>query len=166
MITAEHLQKVETDWRWADRFIPQIKTIVGPRLLVPAPLETDRHEAADLVVLKARDLTIAARVRRPGYLRYQNQFTIRCQRDNGAKTELQKITEGWGDWLFYGHANEEEDTLAFWWLLDLAAWRAHLIRDRGSIIRGQMPNGDGTHFAWFDVMSFKGNPQLVIAQSE
>ena len=144
----------QSDKSWSDRFIPEIRQIVGPRLLVPSSLEVDRTEAADLVVLKGRDMTLACRVRRPGFLpRYGNEFTIRFKRDSGAKTELQKITEGWGDWMFYGHSNDQQDGFALWWLLDLSAWRAHLIRDNDKDLAkrklkwGYQPNGDGTHFA-------------------
>ena len=60
----------------------------------------------DLVILKARSMAIGVRVRRPGYAeRFPGQFTIRSHRESGAKTELRKIVEGWGDWLFYGHAD-------------------------------------------------------------
>lgn len=156
----------QTDKAWSDRFIPEIRQIVGPRLLVPSSLEVDRTEAADLVILRGRDMTLACRVRKPGFLQYRNEFTVRCKRDSGAKTELEKITEGWGDWMFYGHANDRQDGFALWWLLDLSAWRAHLIRDKGCVVRGTKPNGDGTHFAWFDITSFKGDPRLVIARSE
>ena len=154
---------------WSDRFIPEICRIVGPLLLVPSSLEVDCHEAADLVVLRGRDMTLACRVRRPGFLRYKGEFTIRAKRDSGAKTELEKITEGWGDWMFYAHASEEGVSFTCWHLLDLAAWRAHLIRDRRDrekIKWGLTDNGDGTHFAWFRIVSFVGDPPLVIAQSE
>ena len=71
------------DKDWSDRFIPEIRRIVGPRLLVPSSLEVDRTQAVDLVVLRGRDMTLACRVRRPGFLAYKDQFTIRCHRDSG-----------------------------------------------------------------------------------
>ncbi len=155
------------DRQWSDRFIPEIRRIVGPHLLTPSSFEVDTQEAADLVVLKARDMTIACRVRRPGYAaRYPSQFTIRSHRDSGAKTELQKIVDGWGDWFFYGHSTENEKGLELWHLLDLSAWRAHMIRNKGAIQKGQQPNGDGTHFTWFDINSFPANPPIVVASSK
>ena len=153
------------DRQWSDRFIPRIREIVGPHLLVPSSFEEDTERAADLVILRARDMTIACRVRRHGYLaRYPGQFTIRCQRDSGAATELEKIVNGWGDWMFYGHSNASEDGIERWWLLDLAAWRAHMIRDKGTIKMGKQPNGDGTYFAWFEIGSFQPYPALVLSQ--
>ena len=155
------------DRAWSDRFIPEIKGIVGPRLLCETPDEIDKTQAADLMVFTARNVTIAARVRRPGFLeRYRYEFTIRARRDSGATTELAKIVDGWGDWMLYAHAAPCETRLAWWWLIDLNAFRAALIRQatNGSAIRcGDKPNGDGTFFKWFDVRSFPKAPPLVIA---
>jgi hypothetical protein len=57
-------------------------------------LEQDTREAADLVVLRARDVTIACRVRRPKYAMYRDQFTIRLHRATGTMTEYEKIIDG------------------------------------------------------------------------
>jgi len=125
-------------------------------------MDADCKEATDLIVLHARDMRIACRVRRPGYgQRYPNQFTIRSHRDTGARTELEKIVDGFGDWFFYGHT-ENTGNISEWWLIDLAAFRAALVR-RANIRRGQQSNGDGTHFVWFDVTSFPERPPLLVA---
>jgi len=146
--------------------MPAVRQIVGPHLLEPAPAEWDMERAADLVVLRARNITIACRIRRYGYAqKYPHEFTIRSQLDSGHRTELEKITNGWGDWMFYGHASEDDEDIDAWFLIDLAAWRAHLIRNRANIECVRKSNGDGTHFVAFDVRSFKGNPKLLIASS-
>lgn len=158
-----------SDRAWSDRFIPEIKSIIGPRLLVETPDAIDREQAADLMVFTVRGVTIAARLRRPGYLdKYRYEFTIRARRDSGAVTELSKIVDGWGDWMFYGHVDDTESRLAWWWLLDLHSFRAALIRRNttGKGLRyGEKPNGDGTYFRWFDVRTFPAEPPLVIASS-
>lgn len=158
-----------TDRRWSDRFIPAIQRIVGPYLLCESPFEIDAKQAADLITLKARDLTIACRVRRPGYIeKYGWQFTVRCKRDSGAETELSKIVNGWGDWMFYAFATSDSpsDGFARWFLIDLASWRAQLIRRNGNLKMGDKPNNDGTYFKWFDVRSFEPEPPLLIDASE
>jgi hypothetical protein len=159
------------DREFSDGFIPQIKAIVGPRLLCETPDEIDHHQAADLMVFTARDMRIAARVRRPGYAQnpdYRWQFTIRKERDSGAKTELEKILDGWGDWLFYGHSDAQQRIIV-WWLLDLDAVRAaHEQMRRGTFPRyafGDRSNGDGTRFRWFDIREFPDHPRLVIESS-
>lgn len=89
--------------QWSDRFLPQIKHIVGAHLLEAAPDPLDMLQATDLLMLDARDMRIAARVRRPGYAsRYPHQITIRSGVPSGAETELSKIVNGKGDWLSIG----------------------------------------------------------------
>lgn len=165
----------QTDRKWSDQFIPAIRAIVGPHLLVPSSLEVDTKEAADLVVLRGRDMTVACRIRRPGFVdRYPWEFTIRRSRDSGARTELAKLTEGWGDWMFYGHAGAAIGSVERWFLIDLHAWRQELMRDWWRAATG-MPmkhakqartisnHGDGTHFIAFDVRLFPLS--LLIASS-
>jgi len=152
----------ESDYSWQLQFLPKVKQIVGPLLLGQAPFDLDRAECTDLLVLRAKDMRIGCRVRRSGYYeRYPNEFTIRSRRDTGASTELEKIVNGWGDWLFYGHAPD----LLHWLLVDLHAFRAQLIRNKDELKRGHKTNGDGTYFAWFDVGSFRPDPAICIAQS-
>lgn len=140
----------DADRRWSDAFIPAIKKIVGPLLLEESSFEVDTQQAADLVVMNARDKTIACRVRRCGYAdRYGYEFTIRAKRDTGAKTELEKIVDGFGDWMFYGHAAEDGMNVSRWMVISLPALRAAIIRKQAVPIK--QSNGDGTHFVAFDV---------------
>lgn len=162
--------KYSADRAWADQWIPTFKQIIGPHLLRTSSFEEDVKYAADLIVLTAEDKKIACRVRREGYAKtYPNQFTIRSHRDNGAKTELEKIREGWGNWMFYGH--ESGKTIHPWWIIDLKSYRSHISHDgwkkeeRREIIWGEKPNKDGTHFVWFDIKSFPEHPALLVAQS-
>ena len=157
------------DRTWSDRYIPAISQIVGPHLVVPAPLEIDRRQGTDLIVLKARDMTIAARVRRAGYAtRYPYDFTVRCRRDSGAETEMRKVLLGWADWMFYGFAHDTEpDALSRWYLLDLDIFRFVLARAGYRAgwrsLCEERDNGDGTHFLVFDVRRFAA---AVIDSSE
>lgn len=165
----------ESDKEYSDQFIPTIRQIVGPLLLVESPLEVDRKQATDLIVLTARDMMVAARVRRPGFttapMDYSRQFTIRSKRDNGVETELSKIVNGFGDWMFYGHAVAKGSVeIDPWHVIDLNHFRAHLILEgqrRGyKLKKGHTRNpSDGTWFAWWDIDSFKGDPPLLVASS-
>jgi hypothetical protein len=130
------------DRKWSDTYIPELRRLIGPHLLAPSSLEQDTREAADLVVLRARDVTIACRVRRPKYAMYRDQFTIRLHRATGTMTEYEKIIDGWGDWLFY------------------------LIRDFDSIDFADIDNNDGrTSFRAYYIASFPSSPPLIIASS-
>jgi hypothetical protein len=152
---------------WSDQFIPTIKQIVGPYLLEPAPFALDVSEATDLIVFQARDMRIAARVRRNEYAnKFPWQFTIRSRVASGAKTEFAKIVEGWGDWLFYGFAYDGDGGIQRWMLVDLHALRAALIlRTKGCPRHDEVPNGDGTYFRWFDVRSFPATHPILVASS-
>lgn len=143
----------ETNRAWSDRFLPEIKRIVGAQILQTAPDDFDMRHATDLLMLDGRDMRVAARVRRPGYAgRFPYDFTLRSRSAGGGQTELAKIVNGKGDWLFYAHANARGDGFDLWWLIDLRAFRAALIRRPGGygLRYGTQDNHDGTQFAWFD----------------
>ena len=156
------------DRSWSDRFIPAMKQVIGPHLLEVSSFEVDTQQATDLVVMKANGVTIACRVRRPGYLNYKNEFTIRRKRDSGAVTEMDKIINGWADWMFYGHAVSNCDQLELpgfsaWYLINLDSFRAQLIKYQKSLRFEKKSNVDGTHFTAFDMTSFQPHPPLLIA---
>lgn len=158
------------DRQWSDNFIPEIKAIVGPNLLEVADIELDGKQATDLIILKAKDMRIAARIRDASKYaqKYGHQFTIRSKRDSGAQTELEKIQRGWGDWFFYGFGDPESGTIVLWYLIDLHAFRYHMNRDswiRSGIKVETQANGDGTYFKAFTVSSFPDDPPLLVAQS-
>jgi len=151
-----------TDRSWSDKYIPAMKEIIGPRILEISSFEVDTKNASDLIVFSAKNLLIACRVRRPKFIDYWGEFTIRAKRDSGAITELSKIVNGWADIMFYGYASNNGISIKAWHLIDLNAFRAHLIRDKQTIVMGDKANGDGTYFKWFKIDSFIGDPNLVI----
>lgn len=117
------------DKRWSDRFLPDIKAILGRALIAEPPVEEDAEHNTDLIVLRLDAVRIACRVRKYQYIaRYGDQFTIRRARPNGAKTELSKIIEGWGDYLFYGFSDAEETGIERYVLGDLKAFRLWYVR--------------------------------------
>lgn len=156
------------DRGWSDSYIPALRNVVGPLLLDEATIERDTRQATDLIVFTARDMHIGCRVRRPGYAdKYPWDFTIRRRRDTGTKTEFQKITEGWCDWLVYAHANDgPEPTLARWFVIDLDVFRFLLIHDndfRTWTRKNEVPNGDGTHHTPYDIRRWPA--ELIVAAS-
>lgn len=113
--------------RRSDRFIPEITTTSAPHVIGEPPTEDDQKHNTDVVVVRTEPVRIACRVRRPEYYeRYPHEFTIRSGLRTGVKTELAKITEGWGDYLFYGHADATENRLRAWMLCDLWFFRLWL----------------------------------------
>jgi len=84
----------------------------------------------------------------------------------GAETELSKMLNGKGDWMFYGHANASQTGIESWYLIDLQAFRAGLIRQGSEgLVWGNKSNSDGTRFTWFDIRSFPVEPPLVVVAS-
>lgn len=137
------------DKAWADKFLPEIKRILGEHLITQAPMEEDAEHNTDLIILKLDAIRIACRIRRYGYFeKYRDEFTIRSGRPNGCKTELAKIIEGWGDYFFYGFSNEDESGLLAWFLGDLRIFRLwgmrELARSKGRFPGMEIPNNDGS----------------------
>ena len=166
---------------WSDRYIPEICRIVGPLLLVPATVELDNKEATDLMVFAVKtfgvkDMRIAARVRRPGMRRHEKygpEFTIRSNRAlTGAKTEWAKILEGFGDWLFYGHASAiEQEKIEWWMVVCLSSLREHheknwqQVLNAGAIEEDRQNRGDGTAFHILRPTHFPPQPPLIVASN-
>lgn len=115
---------VRGDFDWQRGLVPAIKQILANYLIVEAPFEDDARRNTDLIVLKAEVTRVACRIRRDTYAgQYSDEFTIRSRRPNGTETELQKMLAGWGDFIFYGFANEAGTELTAWVLGDLKVFR-------------------------------------------
>ena len=160
----------KTDRQWSDQHIEGIKRIVGPLLIVPSTIEVDTKQAADLVMLKARNMMIAARVRRPGWeVHGRDEFTIRASKRSGAKTEMRKIMSGWADWMFYGHALADIGPgIGRWMVIDLDALRYHWMRFPASLREAEMhtnKNGDST-FAVFNAVEINCMTPVIVDQSK
>jgi len=145
------------DKRWSDRFLHEIKGIIGQAFIVEPPQEEDVEHNTDLIVLRFDSIRVACRIRKCQYMeQYGNEFTIRAGRPSGVKTELTKIIEGWGDYLFYGFADEGETVLAKWEIINLDAFRLWfnrmLVKNKGELPGKLRQNKDGSSsFIAFDI---------------
>lgn len=155
------------DKQWSDRFLHEIKGILGQCLIGEPPIEEDRERNTDLVVLRLDAVRIGCRVRKFDQIKYAHEFTIRAGRPNGNKTELTKIIEGWGDYFFYGFADADERQLQQWMLGDLNAFRVwhsrELIRRKGAMPGAEKANADGS--STFRVYRSRDIPKFVVAHS-
>lgn len=137
----------DRDFDWQRGLIPEIKRVLANYLIAEAPAEEDMRHNTDLIVLKLDAIRVACRLRRYQYAsRYGDQFTIRAGRPSGADTELAKVLSGWGDYVFYGFAAEDERALFAWVLGDLSVFRLWHQRETWN---GHKPgegreNGDGS----------------------
>jgi len=142
---------------WSDRFLPEMKSILGWCLIAEAPIEEDVNHNTDLIVLKLEAVRIGCRVRRHKYIeKYSHEFTIRSSVPSGHKTELAKVIEGWGQYLLYGFCDEQEKKLAKWTLIDLNVFRlwiaGYSYQNGGQLPGEEQSNRDGSSkFYGFDL---------------
>lgn len=155
----------ENDKRWSDRFLTEIKRNLGEYLIGEPPIEEDQERNTDLMVLKLDTVRVGCRVRKNKYLsRYGDEFTIRAGRPSGTKTELTKIIEGWGQYLFYGFCDEDEVKLLKWTIIDLNSFRLMLSRYMAAN-GGKLPGvGKNNHDKSSTFLSFKVTEELVFAK--
>jgi len=154
------------DKKWSDKFLPEIKRYLGECLISePENIKEDAFHNTDLTILELKPYRIACRIRKECYReQYGDEFTIRTYRQSGAKTELTKIIEGWGDYIFYGFAGEN---LTEWFIGDLKAFRlwfnSFLVINKGVLPGKRKSNPDGSS----DFIAFKKSeiPNFIIAES-
>ncbi len=147
----------ESDKKWSDKYLPEIKQILGLYLISEPPIEEDQERNTDLTVLKMDTIRIGCRIRKHYYFEhYPHDFTIRSDRPSGNITELAKIIQGWGQYLFYGFSDEQEKALCAWHIIDLNIfrlwWSTEIINRKGVKPGVEKPNSDGSScFRAFDI---------------
>lgn len=143
----------QADKRYADRFEPEIKRMLADVFITAAPQLIDELEATDLLMLEVRPYRIACRMRKYKYWHsYPDEFTIRLSRPSGTKTELEKIVDGFADFLFYGFADTSDLSIHAAYLIDLNVFRSSLTRHwaaqshkgNGALRWCDNPNSDGS----------------------
>lgn len=163
---------------FSDRYMPYVKAVIGQRIIDISSFEKDTEEATDLVVLRARDLAIACRVRnfkkcKAHFATTKFEFTVRARTSSNSLTEIHKLASGFGDWMFYGWSHEDLSVLKVprWMIVDLHAFRYHMIANRRDLERNGAINDNagygipvpGGNCLWgFDVSLFPAEPNILI----
>jgi len=159
---------VAADFSWQRRLLPEVKAILGQYLIGEAPFEEDAQRNTDLIVLKLDAVRIGCRLRRYEYLaKWPDEFTIRTTRPSGADTELSKLISGWGDYFFYGFANQSGTNLASWMLGSLHVfrlWHSRQLVELGGKVPGKhQDNDDGSStFRAFRIDALP--PEFIVAR--
>lgn len=155
---------------YSDQFIDEIKQIIGPILLEPAPYLLDIKEATDLIMMHARSQKIACRVRRPGYAeRFPNDITFRFWRASGVETEWPKIQRGFVDLYFYGIAcRYHPGKFARWSLVNVPCFFDELAMLKPTLRKGKdwginLNPDRRTSLIWFNLITFS---RAVIASGQ
>lgn len=166
----------EGDKAWADGFIPDVKSILGQYLIGEATREDDQERNTDLIVLRMDAIRIGVRIRRPHWATdpFLAEFTIRALRPKSEggkrpKTELAKIIESWGRYLFYGFGDHDGHTLTHWTLGDLNAFRLWHSRSLcrllpkeapGILLKNKDNSSDFRAYRWSEI------PGFIVGQSD
>ena len=159
----------EINKRWSDKFIPVIKPILGYHFISEPPIEEDMNHNTDLMVLRMDAIRFGCRIRRYSYYqndKYRNQFTIRSSLPSGGKTELTKLIEGWGDYLFYGFSNENETDLISWFIGDLKVFRTWFNKCLWNNIHSWETKKNIDNSSDFMVFNLKEMPEEFIFKSK
>jgi len=130
---------------WSDAFNPEIDAILGQYLVWRDPSKNDDDfKNTDRICQIERGTRVSCRMRHFRDMRYQHQFTLRCSRPSGVPTELQKILTGWGDYMFYGIAAEDDLCIASWHLCDLDVFRKWYLPERNHRVMA-VPDGSAEY---------------------
>ena len=150
---------VHAGMKWTARFNDDIKRIIAPLIIVDATPEEDMERNTDMMVLSAGNIRIMCRVRKwPQRDRFVRDFTIRSY-SNGLKTEIHKVLEGWGDYLFYGLADKTESRIHSYRVMDMQVFRDNYKPGH------EFANTDGqTKLMAFSYKAFP--PEMVVMSTE
>ena len=104
--------------------------------------EQDTRQATDFVI-RITGGTVAARVRRGKNTPWRD-LTIRSRSRHGGKTEIHKLSEGWGDYYIY--CWERDGQIVEYMLLDINKMNADGWFGDFGLWDGERDNHDGTFF--------------------
>lgn len=112
---------------FADNWNPALSQIITENIATIATVKAAAHVAdkrtcTDFVVTTSSGNTIAARIRRPDVSAKFRDFTLRAKA-GGARTELEKIRDGYGDWFIYAWTGDRGAVID-WMLVDLNKMRS------------------------------------------
>ena len=151
------MSKYTINRAWADQYTEQVIALLVSNAahivnVEVAPQYQDAHYATDMIIQVVGGC-VAVRIRRDTEHR---DLTIRSTLPSGAKTELQKIQEGFADWYLYAWTRNGQ--ICEWILVDL-----NRLRTSGTIYvqRPEIPNGDGTFFVAIPVAELLANNCIV-----
>lgn len=152
---------------WGDLFLPVVNAIawpiLGALLAVTSSFIQDTHDSFDVLMPETH---LSVRIRRPEYIQYKKELTLRCSVPSDSKTEFEKIViDGKAGYYFYGFASPDNKGLQWWWLLRMKSFQRQMLHELISPVKkikcGEKRNPDGTTFAHFDITSF--DPDFVIS---
>jgi len=145
------------NWKFQQDYYEQVKTILKNNSMIfvkveIADIELDKKQATDFIVIIDGG-EIAVRIRRAN-CKYRD-LTIRSV-NNGYKTEIDKIREGFGRYYLYCWEDEGKE-IKSWILVDLNKLRETKLMEN----RVNIPNYDGTEFIAISIDELYRNDCLI-----
>ena len=134
-----------------EKLYPEVFAIFAKVIGREATLQEDMCKSIDLVLPGAG---LSVRIRRPEFLQYRSDITIRLNENNDGHHELYKLKHPpaaglKADYLFYGFAVDDECTqLGHWTIYDLDVFA------RSDAPYTEKYTGKGERFAVFRVQDF------------
>ena len=111
----------EEDIRLERSFADKIKIILAQQFIIQDTI-ADLNQGTDFFIFRVSPFRIAARLRTYYHFTVdnrKNEFTIRWARPSGIKTEIDKIREGFVQYLFYGFVDSDESDIIQYFIADL-----------------------------------------------
>ena len=143
---------------FGERIYPQVFAVMAQILGRESTPMEDMSRGVDLVMAPAG---ISVRIRRPKYLPYRGEFTIRLNPNEDGKTELDKLLRPPESGLrcthmFYGFSQDGEGReLGHWSVLDMDLFA-------GTDVRGVYKNPASGPFMAFNIKDF--TKDLIVAE--
>jgi hypothetical protein len=156
----------EEDRRRADMVSRDVQLVLRTEcgwVTMAASEQLDQHRATDLVTSLGLHIAVRCRSYQGYFEKYGTEFTIRSRRETGAKTELAKIMEGFGDFMHYGFVAGFNHK--YFRIIDLDKLRAALGATDLDDVSVELPNRDGeTYFRAFDLNRFPKDASVVFKE--
>lgn len=144
------------DMRFSEKIMPTVKKFIAYNAarivkINDATAEEDMEFASDLVIYGAK---IAVRTRKDN-VKFRD-LTIRASRPYGTKTELEKIKQGYSDFIFYAWTKGLSIT-------EYVIVDSEILRQSGLLnkVLPSMKNADGTTFVFLALPDIKKCGALV-----
>jgi len=156
------------NFTFAEKHMPAVRNALGNMPaktffdIQTAPTKRDMEEATDLI-LSVSSGDIAVRIRRnENYLESlkpnrQLDWSVRVK-NNGHKTEIDKLQEGFARWYFMGWSLDDKAELADWYLIDMDKIRKNNIMKRDYPTHS---NYDGTVGKYIQIRVLRFNMCIV-----